>query len=266
MINKDIRVAAIPIDIAWGDRDENIYVAGELIKNLPADVDIAVLPELFTTGFITDPGLMAANADTPSNSPTLTAMRALAKERNMAICFSMLWHDGDNYYNRGVFIEPSGETTVYDKRHLFAPSEEARILTAGCREVPVVRFRGWNVAMCICYDLRFPVWMRNVEYKYDLMLLPANWPDSRGYAFRQLLIGRAIENQAAIVGANRSGHDDYGIYDAQTFMFDHMGSPVGDIASDSGIVIGKFDIDAIRTARTRFPALRHADTFRLTNS
>lgn len=263
MINKDIRVAALPIDIAWGDRDENIYVAGELIRKLPADVDIVVLPELFTTGFITDPGLMAANADTPTSAQTLNAMRALAHERNMAICFSMLWRSGDDYYNRGVFIEPSGETTVYDKRHLFAPSEEARILAKGMHKIPVVRFRGWNVAMAVCYDLRFPVWMRNVDYRYDLMLLPANWPDSRGYAFRQLLIGRAIENQAPIVGANRSGHDDYGIYDAQTFMFDHMGTPVGNVASDTGIVIGSFDIDAIRTARSRFPALRHADRFTL---
>lgn len=261
MMNKQIRVAAVPLDIAWGDRAENLYVAGELLRRLPHDTDIAVLPELFTTGFITDPHLMIENADARGKEVAVETMRKLSAELNMALCFSILYRDDGDYYNRGYFIEPSGETTVYNKRHLFAPSEESKVYTKGAAQIPVVRFRGWNVAMAVCYDVRFPVWLSNAGYKYDILLVPANWPDARGYAWRQLLIARAIENQACVVGANRSGHDDFGIYDAQTFMFDHMGTPVGDVASDTGIVLGSFNIEAVRTVRKRFPVQLHADSF-----
>lgn len=263
MMNKQIRVAAVPLDIAWGDRAENIYVTGQLLRRLPHDVDIVVLPELFTTGFITDPHLMAEQADAPGREVAVEAMAELAAELNMALCFSLLYRVGGDYFNRAYFIEPSGEITFYNKRHLFAPSEESKVYTKGEAQIPVVRFRGWNVAMAVCYDVRFPVWLSNVGYKYDMLLVPANWPDARGYAWRQLLIARAIENQACVVGANRSGHDDFGIYDAQTFLFDHMGTPVGDVASDTGIVTGSFDIEAVRATRKRFPVQNHADSFTL---
>ena len=135
-------------------------------------------------------------------------------------------------------------------------------MSAGTGRVPVVRYRGWNIGMIVCYDLRFPVWCRNVGLAYDVMLVPSNWPSVRGYAFERLLIGRAIENQAYYVGANRGGADDYGDYDGMTFVFDQDGRPVGLADSDdTRVVYVETSRDARERSRKRMPASSAADQF-----
>ena len=256
-MEKNLKIAALPLDIAWTDRDENLFAAANHIHSLPKDVDVIVLPELFTCGFVTDPALLAGLADSAGSHPSLDAMRKMARAANAAVCGTVPWclEDG-SFVNRCLFVEPDGETTVYDKHHLFTLGNEAKAFTAGAKEIPVVRFRGWNIAMAVCYDLRFPEWLRNRPARYDVLLVPANWPQARAYAWRQLLIARAIENQAYVVGANRSGKDDFGTYDNLTYIFDYLGMPVEAVpVSEPMAIVATLSHTALDDARRFFPVL-----------
>lgn len=255
----DIKIAALPLDILSGEPSENVARALDMIDKLPDDVDVAVLPELFTTGFIPDKEKMMALAE-PGHGPTLAALREKAAMRGCAISGSIAAVDNGRLYNRGFIVTPDGNAAFYDKRHLFSVSSEAEIFTAGTGDMPVVGFRGWNISMIICYDLRFPVWSRNTSHRYDMLLVPANWPMSRGYAWTHLLIARAIENQAVVVGANRGGCDDYGDYDGLSQIFDACGMPIGQ-QCDGGIVMATTSTEQLEEARRRLPAHLDADSF-----
>ena len=253
-----LKTAALALDTAWADRDENLYVAGVLAHRLPAGMDLIVLPELFSTGFVTDSTVLTGIADSESHHPSVDAMRAMAADTNAAVCGSIAWMLADGrFVNRCLFVEPNGETTAYDKHHLFTLGQEAKVFTAGRREPPVVRFRGWNIAMAVCYDLRFPEWLRNRGARYDLLALPANWPQARAYAWEHLLIARAIENQAYVVGANRSGSDDNGRYDGLTHIYDYLGMPIDVPAGKEGhAVMATLSLKALTDARRGFPVLQ----------
>lgn len=256
-----MKVTAIPLDIVWCDKSENVLAAVNSMRKLEKDVDIVVLPELFSTGFIADKQLLESAAES-NNGPTMEAIRCWSAFHNVAICGSFLAKSGGSYYNRGFFIEPSGDETFYDKAHLFSMSNEACLMVQGEQLVPVIRFRGWNVAMMVCYDLRFPVWSRNVDCKYDLMLVPANWPTSRKYAWEHLLVARAIENQAYVVGCNRSGSDDYGDYAVDmTAAFDYVGQPIAE--ARNGLITAELDKQKLESYREKFPVWRDNDHFTL---
>lgn len=261
-MNTPLTVAALPLNIAKARRDINLAEAEAAIAKLPATTDVLVLPELFTTSYINDPALLADIAE-PTSGHTVETLHRWARRHNIAICGSYACAIAGQYYNRGFFIEPSGEETFRDKHHLFCLSDESRVYRAGSDLPPVVRFRGWNISFIICYDLRFPVWSRNTDLRYDLLLVPANWPQARSYAWSHLLIARAIENQAAVVGCNRSGTDDYGTYDNLTQIYDSMGRPVGNVHQPSGAIISTLERDELEKNRRRLPASRDADKFRL---
>ena len=261
-----LNVATIALDIAPGRVDDNLAAAGRALQMLEPDTDLVVLPELFTTGYIGDPHTMERLAQT-NGGTAMSTLAALASQYNMAIAGSFLACTGRHYYNRGFIIEPSGDETFYDKRHLFSLSTEARLYTAGTSARPIVRFRGWNISMMVCYDLRFPVWARNSAQAYDLMLVPANWPHARAYVWEHLLVARAIENQACVIGANRSGTDDYGVYDIGSYIFDAMGNNVGRRLSrrsaPAPIFTARLSLAEVREARKRLPAGDCADNFSL---
>lgn len=254
-------VAVISLNIAWGDVDENIFATSAAIEALPDIPDVIVLPETFSTGYIADSEQIARVAQDWHNSTSIDAICEWARKYNTAICGTLLIKDGDRIFNRAVFVEPSGEITYYDKRHLFSLSKEAKYITAGRRISPIVRYRGWNIAMAICYDIRFPAWCRNQSLRYDILLVPANWPEARTYAWQNLLKARAIENQAYIVGANRSGSDDFGIYDNQSFVFDPMGKPIIDERENTTAMYATFSRDTLQHLRHSFPVSLDADRF-----
>lgn len=256
-----LTIAAIPLNIAWGDSDENIYATAAAIESLPTIPDIIILPETFSTGYISDSEQLKRVAQEWHNSSTIATMSEWARRYNAAICGTLVVSENDSIYNRAVFIEPSGEITCYDKRHLFVLSKEAKYITAGQRLSPIVRFRGWNIAMTICYDIRFPAWCRNQGLRYDILLVPANWPQARAYAWETLLKARAIENQAYVVGANRSGSDDFGAYDNLTYIFDPMGKPIGEAATAEGIITATLSRDSMQHLRRNFPVSLDADRF-----
>lgn len=255
-----LRVAALPLDIVWADKDANLAALHSALKSLPAGTDLLVLPELFSTGYVNDVQLLGDLAET-NGGPTVKRLAEIAREHNCAVAGSFLARTASGVYNRGFFIEPSGDETFYDKRHLFSLSDESKILNPGLHRMPVVRFRGWNIALIVCYDLRFPVWCRSIDEAYDALIVPANWPRARGYAWTHLLIARAIENQAAVIGANRGGSDNYGTYDGLTQIFDSMGKPVG--AAEGPFVAADLSLNQIKEWRKRFPVSRDADSINI---
>ena len=263
MINS-LKIAALPLDIATAQKRANLQTLTTLMEKVDADTDVVVMPELFTTAFVPDDLQLHALAET-NDGPTMKAVRALAVKHRMALAGSFFAcnAEGTSFSNRAFFVEPSGEATFYDKRHLFSLSPEAEMLTAGSSLPPVVRYRGWNIAMAICYDLRFPVWCRaRKSIPYDVMLVPANWPTARAYAWEHLLQSRAIENQAYYVGANRAGTDDYGTYGPElTIITDYYGKPIGQLNADRDIVYAVTNRELLTKARKYMPAANDADEF-----
>ncbi len=255
-----LKVSAIPLDIVLGDREANLAALEQAMATLPADNDIVVLPEFFSTGFISDRDRLAEVAET-GTGPTMQFIAKLARHYNMAICGTFAARVAHQFYNRGFFMEPSGEENFYDKRHLFGLSPEAKTFHAGDRPMPIVRFRGWNVALMICYDLRFPVWSRSRNNAYDVLLVPANWPQVRSYAWEHLLIARAIENQAYVIGCNRSGSDTHGVYDKLTYAFDFLGQHIGHAVIGQPIVAATLSAEALQKMRNSFPVANDADNF-----
>ncbi len=272
-MNKNLKVAAIQLDIAWTDIEQNLIAAEDAIAALPHGCDIAVLPEMFTTGFIID-RQKATSLSEAGIGDTVKRVAKWAKRYNMAICGSYIARDADRLYNRAFFVEPSGDMTFYDKRHLFAISGEDSVYSEGHQPMPVVRFRGWNIAFAVCFDLRFPVWMRNVNAAYDLLIVMANWPDSRAYPWDILLTARAIENQSCVVGCNRAGADDYGVYSGTSAIFDSRGRRVAGTpldtdapADESGtgpaqlFIVAELSKSDLERFRSKFPVLQSMDSF-----
>lgn len=266
---RTLKVAAISLDIAWADPQENLSVVESIIEKLPSGIDVVVLPELFSTGFIIDPQVMN-NVIEPNTGHTMSTIKNYAKRFNVAICGSFIAGNGYDCYNRGFFVEPSGEETFYDKAHLFSLSDESKIFKPGSQKYPVVRFRGWNIAFTVCYDLRFPVWCRNGCPSYDLMIIPSNWPESRRYAWEHLLIARAIENQAYYIGVDRSGTDDFGSYGNMTMAADAMGTPIVSRANvhtmnDTKVEVFEVNKDSLEECRRKLPFQPDGDSFCINN-
>lgn len=259
--NAPLRVAAVALNVVWGDVWANLMAAEEELEKLEAGTDVVVFPELFTTGFIADEAVMADAAE-GLDGETMTAVRRWAQKHNALIAGSFLYSPSKGeYLNRGFMVQPDGAVAYYDKHHLFSLSLESRVFTPGEELPPVVAFHGWNVSMVICYDLRFPVWCRNVDHRYDLMLIPANWPQSRGYAWQHLLIARTIENQAPIVGANRSGTDNFGCYDGLEFIFDALGQPPASLHTSGLISYAELNLADVHRYRRHLPVGPDADPF-----
>lgn len=258
-----MKICAIPFDIVYGDVEANLLAMAHALHAVEPDTDVVVVPELFTTSFVQDRREQKLWAETDEGH-TVDSLRRWAQFFGFAIAGSYLHTDGhDNYSNRGFFVEPSGEIAFYDKRHLFPLSTEDKVYTAG-REMPLrVRFRGWEFMLVLCFDVRFPVWTRNRPGAlYDVLLVPANWPRSRADQLRILLAARAVENQAYVVCANRSGSDNYGEYHpSETQIYDNLGNPIHETRSASGYryaLLSRADLDK---GRERFPAWRASDSW-----
>lgn len=257
-ITDHLRVAALPLPIVTGDKKANIDAVRSAFQVLPQRTDIVVLPELFSTGYIDDAAIMNNLAER-NTQDTVDILKELAKHYSVAIAGSYLASTPPNIYNRGFFIEPNGDETYYDKRHLFSLSKESQIFTHGDKPSVIVRFRGWNISLIVCYDLRFPIWCRNKNNAFDLLLVPANWPQSRGYAWEHLLIARAIENQCCVVGADCGGSDKFGSYEGLTQIYDGRGIPVG--FEDGPFVVADLSRKIQDEYRRNFPVANDADDF-----
>ncbi|MFT4517883.1 MAG: omega-amidase [Halioglobus sp.] len=249
----------IQCELAWEQAQDNRQQFSELIETIKGPTDLIVLPEMFTTGFSMN---ALANAEGPGGA-TEQWMQALAQKLDCAITGSIAVKDGDGdrVYNRMLFATPD-EVTKYDKRHLFRMAGEDKRYQPGSQRV-IVPWRGWRINLQVCYDLRFPVFSRNQD-DYDLMLYVANWPEKRRMHWRQLLMARAIENLACVVGVNRIGTDAKGLtYSGDSLAIAADGELLLDALNESGAAQVTLNGAALQTYRQAFPCQLDADSFQL---
>lgn len=260
----DLNVCLYPMDITWGNKEENFRKLKETLSKVHPDTDLLVIPETFSTGFPAGMDKEHVREFSEWNSgDTVALLKRLAKEYNIAIAGSFVANTGGSLFNRGFFIEP-GDETFADKRHLFTMAGEHKVFSPGYDRLKV-RYRGWNIAMVICYDIRFPVWCRNSGNDYDLLLAVANWPEVRVDAWNKLLIARAIENEAYVCGVDCKGTDNGGFsYDGSSCVVDFKGKvTAGPQTNDDGLIYARLSMEKLRKFREKFPAWNDADPFTL---
>lgn len=249
------RVTLLQTDIAWCRPEHNLARLEPLVA--AAEADLVVLPEMFATGFATDPSEAAESLD----GPIAAALRRWAARYDRAVAGSVAVREDGRCFNRMYFATPDGECTWYDKHHLFTPGGEADGFTPG-RERRVVMFRGMRFLLLVCYDLRFPVWIRN-RGDYDAILCCASWPASRRDVWRTLLRARAIENQCYVAGVNRVGSDPAAHYAGDSALVDFRGGTLAEARDGEQLLTADFDPAALEAFRAKFPAWRDADEFQL---
>ncbi|MGV0925852.1 nitrilase-related carbon-nitrogen hydrolase [Empedobacter sp. ULE_I145] len=255
-IQNKLKISLIQYDVIWEDTKANHAYLDELLAN--HQTDIILLPEMFVSGF-------SMNVEKIGQKPfgeTFEWMQHKAKELNSVIAGSISTHENDKYYNRFYFICPSGSIYIYDKKHLFSYGKEAGVYSAGDKIV-TIDYKGWQIRPIVCYDLRFPVWIRNTEeHPYDLILCNASWPKARREAWISLLKARAIENMAFVAGVNRIGVDGYNLeYQGDSHLFDTLGQDLETINNHPEIL--QFEIDKEEQDKTRkhFNFLNDRDSF-----
>lgn len=254
-----MRLSLLQQNIAWADPESNRRHLDDLLGSIaPGSIDLLVLPEMFSTGFIT---FQSESAEIlPYGS--LEWMKKKAAALDCAIAGSIAVREDGHCFNRFFFVKPDGEVTQYDKKHLFVYGGEDKTFCAG-KERVVVEWRGMRFLLAVCYDLRFPVWLRN-RGDYDGILLVANWPDKRRTAWNILTRARAIENQCFMAAVNRVGSDVVCEYDGGTAFINPYGEVVAAAADGREEIVNiEYDIALQRDYHSKFPVLEDADNFEL---
>lgn len=233
----DLKVALIQTPLKWEDKQGNLDLFSGLINKLELSNDLILLPEMFNTGFSMRPEVLAE----PHDGPTTEWMAKMAEATGSVIAGTIMVIEDGKYYNRLIWIYPDGRRGSYDKFHLFRMGNENRHFSGGRRKT-TFSVGGWNILPLTCYDLRFPCWSMNSydegSYNYDLLLYLANWPAGRSYHWRSLLVARAIENQAFVIGVNRTGVDGNGIDHAgDSMVIDSYGNIINDAGNKPECVI-----------------------------
>ncbi|MEH6635619.1 MAG: amidohydrolase [Halioglobus sp.] len=259
---RNLDVTLIQCELAWENPPDNRRQIGAIIARASASgmagTDLIVLPEMFTTGFSMN---ALANAEEPGGA-TEQWLLDIAQQHNCAVTGSIAVHDNNGVYNRMLFATPDG-VQHYDKRHLFRMAGEHKRYLAGDQRV-IVNWRDWRINLQVCYDLRFPVFSRNRD-DYDLLLFVANWPAKRRQHWRQLLLARAIENQACVVGVNRIGADAKGLdYSGDSLAIAGDGELLLDLQNENGAARVILDGAGLQSYREGFPCQLDADSFQLT--
>lgn len=244
----DLRITIVQFDQIWEDISANYATIERLLQKLP-ETDVIVLPEMFHTGFSMNTNL----AEEWNNNEALAMLSNWSKKYNAAIYTSFMVRDKQQFFNRGVFVEPSSKVTYYDKRRSFGLGGEDKVFTEGIHET-IVEFKGWKFNLQICYDLRFPELIRNristTEPAYDVLLYVANWPSKRAFHWKTLLQARAIENQCYTIGVNRIGIDGNDLrYSGSSAIYNGLGETLvelNDQESVQTVTLSKSDIQNLR--------------------
>jgi len=254
-----LQVALIQPILVWEHPEQNRLNFSKQIENLPQIVDLVVLPEMFTTGFTMNASEVAETMD----GDTVKWMVALAKKQKLAITGSVVIKENGNFYNRLLFVYPDGTFKTYDKRHTFTLAGEHNTYTAGSHKL-IVDYKGWKLCPLVCYDLRFPVWARNVE-DYDVLIYVANWPKVRMTAWDALLKARAIENMCYCIGVNRVGLDGNNHeYSGHSVAYDVLGNRLDSIPQGKEAVeVVCLKKDELETYRSKLNFLSDRDSFSL---
>ena len=263
----DLRISMIQANTLWHDPAGNRLLYGELIRQCAPDTDLIVLPETFLSGFSNSARDFAETMD----GPGLEWLAQMAGEKQSVITGSIAVREGEQMFNRLIWMRPDGSFMHYDKRHLFRMAGEHERYGSGAERL-IVDLKGWRICPLVCYDLRFPVFSRNrfaekaAEGRdYDVLIYVANWPAVRAYPWQTLLRARAIENLSYCVGVNRVGMDGNGIsYQGDSVVLDFLGQPLVEMQTNTGVSNAILSGKALAEHRQRFPAFLDADDFTLT--
>jgi omega-amidase len=266
----NLRISFIQSTLHWEDKTANLEMFCEKMAAVPEKTALIILPEMFSTGFSMEKVVLAET----NLGPTVEWMRKTAARKGAIITGTFIAKEEGGpepvYYNRLIWMLPTGEFGYYDKRHLFAFGKEDLHYSPGKKRL-IASVNGWRVNLQICYDLRFPVWARqrvdsegNGQPEYDLLIVTANWPSSRVHAWRTLLQARAIENQCYVVGLNRTGVDGKGIpYPGHSMIIGPLGEIIEELGSEEAIGSHILDRDKLEEVRKTFPFWRDADRFNI---
>ncbi len=257
---ESIRISIVQTDIVWENKQENLRLLYEKLQSLRGTTEIVVLPEMFSTGFSMQSKILAE----PNSGETITTLKRWTSQLQLAICGSYIATDNGQFYNRAFFLTPKGEEFYYDKRHLFRMGREAEHFSAGDKRL-IIPYRGWNIRLLVCYDLRFPVWSRNINNGYDLLIYVANWPVARRLAWDTLLRARALENQCYVCGVNRTGTDGYHLeYNGGSKVYSAYGEEVASLPDgQEGMATVTLNMASLNQFREKFPIWKDADEFHL---
>lgn len=253
-----MKVALIQSALIWENPEANRAYFEEKINAIAEDVNLVVLPEMFTTGFTMQPAKVAETM----NGKTVLWMQSLAKAKNAAITGSVVIEEEANFYNRMLFVFPSGEIQHYDKRHLFTLAGEDKVYSRGTQKL-IVEYLGWRICLFVCYDLRFPVFSRNIE-NYDLLIYVASWPKTRIKAWDTLLAARAIENMSCVIAVNRIGADANRYeYSGHSQVLDCLGEQLIAPQESEGVFITTLDQSKLIETRKKLNFLNDKDSFEI---
>lgn len=258
----DLKVTLIQSDLHWENKEANLRMFDEKIDSIER-TEVAILPEMFSTGFSMQPEKLAETMD----GSAVNWMRTKAASKRIIITGSLIIEENGEYFNRLIWMLPNGQFGTYDKRHLFGYAGEHEHYQAGDKRL-IAQVKGWKINLNICYDLRFPVWTRNNiqpatnEPAYDLLVYVANWPERRKTAWTTLLQARAIENQCFVVGVNRVGEDGNKIYHSgESSLIDPMGEIIYRKSGEEDIFTYTLQREQLNDTRARLPFLKDADSF-----
>ena len=259
MGSEQLYITLIQPDIAWEDKTANLQQYEATIAGITGPKQVVVLPEMFSTGFSMAPERLAE----PMDGRSVRWMADMAVKYRCILTGSLIIEEEGKYYNRMLWVQPDGHIGIYDKRHLFAYGSEDQHYTRGERRT-IAQVNGWRINLLVCYDLRFPVWARNLGDEYDVLLYVANWPEQRSLAWKTLLQARAIENQCYVVGVNRIGTDaKNNNYTGDSSVFGPLGEMLWQQTGTPACHTIKLEKEVLQKVRTSLPFLNDADKFLL---
>ncbi|KAA3616530.1 MAG: amidohydrolase [Calditrichaeota bacterium] len=258
-MDRDLKIALVQSELHWQKAATNRAMFETLFQKIEPDTDVVVLPEMFTTGFT----MHAATCAETMDGQTVAWIRIQAQHLKTHICGSIIIQENKNYYNRLLWATPDGKLHIYDKRHLFRMAGEHHTYAAGNRRL-IVHVNGWKICPFICYDLRFPVWIRAKKMNYDAAIFVANWPAKRSHFWKMLLPARAVENQIFVIGVNRVGKDGNGFsYSGDSTVIAPNGEIIAQHHHVSGVFTHLLSHKLLQESRENFPAWQDADDFEL---
>ena len=255
-----MKVSLIQTNIFWADKKANLINIEKELETLTGKTDLVVLPEMFTTGFCIDQLELAE----PMDGETVLTLIRWAKEYNLAITGSFIACENEKIYNRAFFVKPDGEIHTADKRHLFSMGGEDKFFSSGDKRL-IINYNSFNICILVCYDVRFPVWSRNVNNEYDLLVYTASFPHARMDAWDALLRARAIENQAYVCGLNRVGVDGADIsYSGHSVMLDFKGKEMTGFSEyEENVKTVEIHKEPLEKFREKYAFWKDADRFEI---
>jgi predicted amidohydrolase len=248
-----MNITLVQSELYWEDIEKNLLGFEEKLKNI-GQTDLIILPEMFSTGF----SMNAASVAETMDGSAINWMRKTAMKKNCARTGSLIIKENGKFYNRLIFMKADGSFEQYDKKHLFTMAKEEETYAAGTEKI-IIEYKGWKICPLICYDLRVPIWNRNLE-DYDLAIYVANWPDRRSYHWRSLLTARAIENQCYVAAVNRVGTDGKDLYySGHSSIIDPAGEILYQKADAEDIQQFDISLEHLKEVRTKLPFLKDRD-------